>query len=116
VIDAIVGDVAGKDVLVLDDEIATAGSTLELIDKLRDIGVGTIRTVCTHGLFTGKAVERLNAQTDIAEIITTNTVPKVEGLNGLEVISVAPLFAEAIRRITSGESVSSLFSDEPTYG
>ncbi len=110
------GDVAGKDVLVLDDEIATAGSTLELIDKLREIGVGTIRTVCTHGLFTGKAVERLNAQTDIAEIITTNTVPKVEGLNGLEVISVAPLFAEAIRRITSGESVSSLFSDEPTYG
>ncbi len=116
VIDAIVGDVAGKDVLVLDDEIATAGSTLELIDRLREIGVGTIRTVCTHGLFTGKAVERLNAQTDIAEIITTNTVPKVDGLNGLEVISVAPLFAEAIRRITSGESVSSLFSDEPTYG
>jgi ribose-phosphate pyrophosphokinase len=116
VIDSIVGEVAGKDVLVLDDEIATAGSTLELVDKLREIGVGTIRTVCTHGLFTGKAVERLNAQADIAEIITTNTVPKVEGLNGLEVISVAPLFAEAIRRITSGESVSSLFSDEPTYG
>ncbi len=116
VIDAIVGDVAGKDVLVLDDEIATAGSTIELIDKLREIGVGTIRTVCTHGLFTGKAVERLNAQPDVSEIITTNTVPKVEGLHGLEVISVAPLFAEAIRRITSGESVSSLFSDEPTYG
>ena len=49
-------------------------------------------------------------------MVTTNTVPQREGLNNLEVISVAPLFAEAIRRITSGESVSSLFSDEPTYG
>jgi len=116
VIDAIVGDVAGKDVLVLDDEIATAGSTIELIERLREIGVGEIRAVCTHGLFTGKAVERLNAQPDLAEVVTTNTVPKREGLTNLEVISVAPLFAEAIRRITSGESVSSLFSDEPTYG
>jgi len=116
VIDAIVGDVAGKDVLILDDEIATAGSTIELIEKLREIGVGQIRAVCTHGLFTGHAVERLNGQPDLAEVVTTNTVPQVEGLHGLEVISVAPLFAETIRRITSGESVSSLFSDEPTYG
>ena len=115
-IDAIVGDVAGKDVLILDDEIATAGSTIELIEKLRGIGVGQIRAVCTHGLFTGHAVERLNGQLDLAEVVTTNTVPQVEGLHGLEVISVAPLFAETIRRITSGESVSSLFSDEPTYG
>ncbi len=116
VIDAIVGDVAGKDVIILDDEVATAGSTIELVEKLREIGVGKISVACTHGLFTGPAVERLNAHGDIVEIVTTNTVPPVAGLPNLEVLSVAPLFAEAVRRINSGESVSSLFSDEPTYG
>ena len=116
VIDVIVGDVAGKDVIVLDDEIATGGSTVELIEKLREIGVGRISAVCTHGLFTGPAVDRLNAQTDVVEIVTTNTVPSPERLDRLVTRSVAPLFAEAVRRINNGESISSLFSDEPTYG
>ena len=116
VIDAIVGEVAGKDVIVLDDEIATAGSIVELIETVRRYDVNSISVACTHGLFTGKAIERLNAQTDISEIVATNTVPAPEGLERLQVISVAPLFAEAVRRINCGESVSGLFSDEDTYG
>ena len=55
VIDRIVGDVAGKDVIVLDDEIATAGSLVELFDKLREVGVNSISAACMHGLFTGPA-------------------------------------------------------------
>ncbi|OYO24435.1 ribose-phosphate pyrophosphokinase [Enemella dayhoffiae] len=112
VIDRIVGDVEGKDVIIIDDEIATAGSMIELIDRLREYNVKSISIACTHGLFTGKAVERLNAQDDVTEIVTTNTVP----LTGertpakLETRSVAPLFAEAVRRHNSGESVSSLFN------
>ncbi|HRA75944.1 MAG TPA: ribose-phosphate diphosphokinase [Propionicimonas sp.] len=116
VIDAIVGDVAGKDVIILDDEIATAGSVVELIDAVRGYGVNSISVACTHGLFTGRAIERLQAVPDLVEIVTTNTVPPPVGLDNLTVASVAPLFAEAVRRINCGESVSSLFSSEATYG
>ena len=116
VIDAIVGKVGGKDVIILDDEIATAGSVVELIDTVRRYHVNSISIATTHGLFTGKAVERLNAQEDIVEIVATDTVPPPEGLERLTTVSVAPLFAEAVRRINCGESVSGLFSDEDTYG
>lgn len=118
IIDAIVGDVRGKDVIVLDDEIATGGSIIELLAKLREYDVRRISVVCTHGLFTGRAIERLAAQPDIDEIVTTNTVPQDghRGLPNLCVRSVAPLFAEAVRRNNCGESISSLFSNEPTHG
>ncbi len=75
VIDRIVGDVEGKKVIILDDEVATAGSMIELMDRLREYDVEEISVATTHGLFVGKAVERLNAQSDIREILTTNTVP-----------------------------------------
>ncbi|MBN9105121.1 MAG: ribose-phosphate diphosphokinase [Propionibacteriaceae bacterium] len=116
VIDAIVGKVGGKDVIILDDEIATAGSVVELIETVRRYHVNSISVACTHGLFTGKAVERLNAVSDIVEIVATDTVPAPTGLDRLTTVSVAPLFAEAVRRINCGESVSGLFSDEDTYG
>lgn len=118
VIDSIVGDVRGKNVIVLDDEIATAGSIVELLSKLRQEGVCDISLVCTHGLFTGKAAERLRAQTDVKEIVTTNTVPldPAKDIPNLEVRSVAPLFAEAVRRTHCGESISSLFADRAVFG
>jgi len=116
VIDQIVGDVAGKDVIVLDDEIATGGSMVTLIRKVQEYGVRSLRVACTHGLFSGRAAERLNACPDIAEIVTTNTVPPNRAVERLTVLSVAPLFAEAIRRIHEGESVSRLFSADDTYG
>ncbi len=118
VIDNIVGDVAGKQVIVFDDEIATAGSIIELMRKLRSVGARGISLACTHGLFTGPAIERLRAEPDVAEIVITNTVPlpAEKRLPNMTTRSVAPLFAEAVRRINCGESVSSLFSDEPTYG
>src|SRR5580765_5162283 len=65
VIDSIVGDVNGRDVIIIDDEIATAGSIVELLRVLRQHNVGRISLVCTHGLFTGPAIERLRAETGI---------------------------------------------------
>lgn len=115
-IDTIVGDVEGRDCIVLDDEIATGGSIVTLIEKLRCYDVRSISIACTHGLFTGDAVARLNALGDVREVVTTNTVPQDKPINGLKVLSVAPLFAETVRRIHSGESVSTLFSEESTYG
>jgi ribose-phosphate pyrophosphokinase len=118
VIDRIVGDVHDKDVIVLDDEIATAGSIIELLRRLRADGVRNISLACTHGLYTGPAIERLKQEVGIAEIVATNTVPLPDDkrLPNMVSRSVAPLFAEAVRRIHLGESVSSLFSDEKTYG
>lgn len=116
VIDSIVGDVSGKHVIVLDDEIATGGSMLELLDRLQDFGATGAWVTCTHGLFTGKAVERLSNHPFISEIVTTNTVPRPANWPGLVTRSVAPLFADAIRRIHEGRSVAKLFKGvDPTH-
>src|SRR5688572_27823647 len=111
VIDTIVGEVSGKDVIVLDDEIANGGTIVELLERLRERNVGRIAVCCTHGLFTGPAIARLRAQPDVAEIVTTNTVPIAaqKRLPNLHILSIAPLLAETIRRIHDGTSVSSLF-------
>ena len=113
VIERIVGDVEGKRVIVLDDEIANGGTILELLRLLRERHATSFTIACTHGLFTGSAVERLAAQPDVDEVVTTNTVPlaptKIKALPQLRILSVAPLLAEAIKRIHDGESISSLF-------
>jgi ribose-phosphate pyrophosphokinase len=111
-IDAIVGDVDGKHVIILDDEIANGGSIIQIVEALKERGVQKICVACTHGLFTGKAIERLGARDDIGEIVTTNTVPLApeHRLPNMTVLSIAPLLAEAIHRIHHGESVSSLFA------
>jgi len=110
-IDAIVGDVRGKNVIVIDDEIANGGTIVEALAKLRELRVKRIAVACTHGLFTGKAIERLRAQSDIEEIVTTDTVPILEEkrLPNMRILSVAPLLADAIGRIHVGKSVSAMF-------
>ena len=80
VIDSIVGDVQGKRAIVLDDEIATGGSIVELLDRLADQGCTGAAVACTHGLFVGKAVERLRQHPMITEVVTTDTVPAPVGL------------------------------------
>ncbi|QCW49927.1 ribose-phosphate pyrophosphokinase [Nocardioides dongxiaopingii] len=120
VIDAIVGDVAGRRAIVLDDEIATGGSILELLDRLGDQGCVEAAVACTHGLFVGKAVERLRGHPMISEVVTTDTVPPpavAADWPELRVLSVAGLLAEAVARVHAGESVASLFDDvDPTLG
>ncbi|MGH3495907.1 MAG: ribose-phosphate diphosphokinase [Nocardioidaceae bacterium] len=117
VIDAIVGDVADKRVIVLDDEIATGGSIVELLSRLAEQGSTEAVVVCTHGLFAGKAVQRLRDHPHVTEVVTTDSVPRPhEPWPQLAVRSVSSLFAEAIRRIHAGESVSSLFDGvDPTH-
>jgi ribose-phosphate pyrophosphokinase len=109
VIDRIVGDVVGKRAIVLDDEIATGGSVVELLQRLAEQGCTEVAVATTHGLFTGKAVDRLRGHPLIREVVATDTVPPPEDWPELTVLSVADLFAETIRRIHDGESVSSLF-------
>ncbi len=111
-VDMIVGDVKGKDAIVLDDEIATGGSMIEIVEKIAEAGARRISIACTHGLFSGPAIERFRAAGDrIDEIITTNTVPLTpeKMLPNMTVLSIAPLLASAIHNIHCGESVSQLF-------
>jgi ribose-phosphate pyrophosphokinase len=117
VIDDIVGDVRGKRAIVLDDEIATGGSIVEILDKLAELGCTGASVACTHGLFAGKAVERLRGRPMISEVVTTDTVPSPPDWPELQVRSVAELFAETINRVHAGESVSSLFDGvDPALG
>ncbi len=111
VISAVIGDVEGRDIIVLDDEIAKGSSVIELLDHLAPSHVGTVRIACTHGLFAAGALDRLQAREDVTQIVSTNTVPIAmeKRVPKLTVLSIAPAFAEAIRRIHNGESVSALF-------
>jgi ribose-phosphate pyrophosphokinase len=110
-ISSIIGDVSGRDVIVLDDEIARGTTIMELLDRLRERDVRSVRIACTHGLFSDGALKRIAAQPLVREVVCTNTLPVVadDGEPGVRVISVAPALAEAIRRIHEGESVSALF-------
>jgi ribose-phosphate pyrophosphokinase len=110
-ISSIIGDVDGRDVIVLDDEISRGTTVLVLLEMLRERDVRSVRIACTHGLFSDGSLKRIAAQPLVREIVSTNTLPAPEDAEtaGLEVISIAPALAEAIRRIHEGESVSALF-------
>jgi len=100
-----------KRALIYDDEIATGGSMLEIVRILVEAGVTEIQLVCTHGLFTGSALERLGAMPEITGIVTTDTIyqPPSKRHPKLHIVSVAHVFADAIRKNYLGESISDLF-------
>ena len=107
---AIVGEVKGKTVLYFDDEIATGSSLLETVSLLARFGVGDIYVGVTHGVLTGDAVQQIDASA-IKEVVITDTVPLPPEKRSEKIVqlSVAPLFAQAIERIHTGESVSEIF-------
>lgn len=111
VVKHIIGDVAGKRAIIFDDEVSTAGSLINTVEILVDQGVNDIRAGIIHPVLCGNAIEQLQ-DSPMSELVVTNTIP-VEGhkaINKIKVLSVAKLFAQAIRRIHNGESVSVLFS------
>jgi ribose-phosphate pyrophosphokinase len=112
VISSVIGDVADRDVIILDDEIAKGSTVFELLARLRERNVRSVRVACTHGIFAGDALQRLSSEKEVEEIVCTNTVPipQENRTDKLTVLSVAPALAEAVRRIHNGESVSALFT------
>jgi len=111
VISSVIGDVDGRDVIILDDEIAKGSTVIELLERLKERNLRTARIACTHGLFAADALKRISASPGVLEIVCTNTVPIPvdDRVPPLTVLSVAPALAEAMRRIHNGESVSALF-------
>ncbi len=107
----VIGDVSGKDALILDDMVDTAGTMTQAVAALKEKGARKVSAACTHAVLSGAAVERIN-NSAIVEIIATNTIPldsKKEQLKQLTVLSIAPLLGEAIKRIHEESSISSLF-------
>jgi ribose-phosphate pyrophosphokinase len=109
----LIGDVAGKCVLIVDDEISTAGSLIEAVSVIKEAGAKEIHVAVSHGVYVGPAVERI-AGLDIVECVSTNSCfvspEKLAATDKLKVLSVAPLFAEAITRIHTGESIAEMFN------
>jgi ribose-phosphate pyrophosphokinase len=106
----VIGDVRGRDAILMDDLIDTAGTITQAAQALRQDGARRILASCTHPVLSGEAIERLE-QSEIEEVVVTNSIPlrKEQASKKITVLSVAPLLGEAIRRIHTETSVSSLF-------
>jgi len=108
----VIGDIDRRKAIIIDDEIDRGTTMLNTIRVLQEHGVGEVWVACTHAVLSGDAAERLLAS-GIVELVTTDSCPLrpvVRNDPRIRVLSVAPLFAEAIRRIHEGESVGALFN------
>ena len=104
----VIGDVEGKDVVLVDDMADTAGTICKAANLLKDKGATSVRAVCTHPILSGKAYENIDAS-DLDEMITTDTIALKQKSDKITVLTVADLFAKAIRKVHDHESISALF-------
>ena len=105
-----IGEVEGRNVIIVDDMIDTAGTICMAANMLMDRGAKSVRAAVTHPVLSGKAYDRIN-ESAIQEVITTDTIPLKEGedLHKFTVLSVAPIFADVIERVHNYKSISSIF-------
>ena len=106
----VIGDVAGRVALTVDDEIDTAGSLVGVVSTLLEQGAREVYSCCTHPIFSGSAVERIEA-CQVKEVVVTDTVPVKDNkkIDKITVLPIAPLLGEAISRIHTGQSVGAMF-------
>jgi ribose-phosphate pyrophosphokinase len=105
---ALVGEVEGRDVVLVDDIVDTAGTLTKAAKIIMENGATSVRAVCTHPLLSQNAVEKLE-KSHLAEIVVCDTIPLRRESPKIKVLSTADLFAEVIKRVESHESISSLF-------
>ena len=104
----IIGDVNGKDVILIDDMIDTAGTIVKAAEVFKKNGATSVMAFCTHPVLSGPAYDRINSGA-LDELVTTDTIPLKEQSPYIKVLTTAPLFGEVIRRVYHDESVNSLF-------
>ena len=107
---SVIGDIKGKNALVFDDEVDTAGSIMETVEVIKKFGAKDVYVGCTHGILSGPAIERIKNST-LKELVMTSTVPlpKEKQIDKIVVVSISELFAEAIKRIHEETSIGELF-------
>ena len=105
-----IGEVEGRNVIIVDDMIDTAGTICMAADMLMERGAKSVRAAITHPVLSGKAYDRINASA-LEEVITTDTIPlkQTEDLHKFTVLSVAPIFADVIERVHNYKPISSIF-------
>lgn len=104
----VIGDISGKNVILVDDIADTAGTIVKAASVLKDFGAKKVYGCATHGVLSGPAIERI-MNSELEKFIITDTIPLNKQIDKIEIVSVAPLLAESIRRINGNESVSTLF-------
>jgi len=104
----VIGDVEGKDVVLIDDIIDTAGTLTKAADMMMDFGANSVRAFCTHPVLSGKAYERIE-NSQLKELIVTDTIPLKQQSEKIKVLSVGSLFGEVMTNIVAGRSISSHF-------
>jgi ribose-phosphate pyrophosphokinase len=110
----IIGEIDGRNCVIMDDMIDTAGTLVKAAEVLKDRGAKSVYAYCTHAVFSGPAIERIKASA-LDEVVITNTIPLNDAAKStakIRQLSTAFLFAETIRRITDGDSVTSLFAEQ----
>jgi len=110
----VIGEIEGRNCVIMDDMIDTAGTLVKAADVLKERGAKQVFAYCTHAVFSGPAIERIQSSR-LDEVVVTDTIPlAADGIKCKKVrqLSVAFLFAETIRRISDGESVTSLFAEQ----
>jgi hypothetical protein len=112
----VIGEVRGKRAIIVDDEIDTGGTLIEIVNALEREGVTEIYACATHGVLSDPAVDKIRAS-NLIEVVVTDSIPlpAAKRLSKITTLSVAPLIGEAIKRIHRGESVGALFSSEVTF-
>ena len=101
----VLGDVSGKDVVIIDDMVDTAGTLTKAADLMISQGATSVRAYCTHGILSGSAYDRLD-NSKIKELVVTNTIPKTHSSKKVREVSVAPFFAQTISAVVRNESIS----------
>ena len=104
----IIGDVEGKDVILVDDMIDTAGTIVKAAKVLKEKGAVSVMACCTHPVLSGPAYERI-AEGELDELLVSDSIPLKQECSKIKVLSIAPTFAEVIRRVYHNESVNGLF-------
>lgn len=110
----VIGEIEGRNCVIMDDMIDTAGTLVKAAEVLKERGAKRVFAYCTHPILSGPAVERI-ANSQLDEVVITNTIPlsdTAKACKKIRQLSVAFLFAETIRRISDGESVTSLFAEQ----
>ena len=111
----VIGEIENRNCVIMDDMIDTAGTLLKAAEVLKQRGAKKVYAYCTHPIFSGPAIERIERGDALDEVVVTDTIPlsrEAAGCPKIRQLSVAPLIAETILRISKGESVMSLFSDQ----